>query len=83
MCTIKGELRVTGLNTTNLIAGHIEFCTGAEWRAVCSEGWDVADAMVVCRQLGFPAESEDISMVVYVHTYIESMHHNYRSHILP
>ena len=59
MCT-KGELRVTGLNTTNLIAGHMELCTGAEWRAVCSEEWDVADAMVVCRQLGFPAEGEDI-----------------------
>ena len=66
MCT-KGELRVTGLNTINLIAGHIELCTGAEWRAVCSKEWYVADAMVVCRQLGFPAEGEDISMVVYVH----------------
>ena len=83
MCT-KGELRVTGLNTINLIAGHIELCTGAEWRAVCSKEWYVADAMVVCSQLGFPAEGEDIFMVVY-YTYIEYIlpSHNYRSHILP
>ena len=54
-----GELRMTGPNTTDLIAGRIELCTGVEWRAVCHGGWDVADAMVVCRQLGFPAEGED------------------------
>ena len=25
---------------------------------MCHGGWDVADAMVACRQLGFPAEGE-------------------------
>ena len=51
---------MTGLNTTDFIAGRIELCIGVEWRAVCHGEWDVADAMVVCRQLGFPAEGEDI-----------------------
>ena len=36
--------------------GRVEVCRSGEYRAVCGddgEGWDNADAMVVCRELGF------------------------------
>ena len=44
----EGELRVTGPNTIDLIAGCIELCIGMEWRAVCHGGWDLADAIWWC-----------------------------------
>ena len=56
---------MTGTNTTDLIAGRIELCHGIEWRAVCQGQWGMADAMVVCRQLGFPAEGEGTDLHVH------------------
>lgn len=47
-----------GIQSANFMAGQIEICTGGEWRAVCHSSWDVNDAMVVCRQLGFPSEGK-------------------------
>ena len=42
-----------GINTTNLLAGHIEVCVASQWRAVCHHGWDERDARAACRQLEY------------------------------
>ena len=49
----NGDIIVRGINTTNLLAGHIEVCVASEWRAVCHHGWDGRDARAVCRQLEY------------------------------
>jgi len=50
-----GEVRIVGGGTaTN--GGRIEvyIATNSQWTTICNDGWDIRDADVVCRQLGYP-----------------------------
>ena len=44
-------LRLQGGDTDRI--GRLEICRGNLWGSVCDDFFDVADATVVCRQLGF------------------------------
>ena len=48
-----GDLRLAG-NTS--FEGRVEMCERGQWGRVCENGWDISDASVVCRQLGYTTQ---------------------------
>ena len=62
-----GQLRLAGGNIAN--EGRVEICMDNLWGTVCDDSWGSDDATVVCRQLGYPTESESNGLSKDIYSY--------------
>ena len=62
LCT-NGDIRL--VNGTNDYEGRVEVCWNWMWGTVCDDFWSPFDAVVACRQLGYPTTGEHFLLVMF------------------
>lgn len=53
-----GNISVIGRAYSNIMIGRVAICVEGVWRTVCSTNWSINSTQVVCRDLGYSAQSK-------------------------
>ena len=73
-CTVadcRGQEGVIRLyNGSSVSDGEVEYCFNSTWTPVCGDDWDVSEAAVACRQLGFVGEGMRFKNIEYICCYM-------------
>ena len=64
---MSGDIRLVGSGSSES-QGRVEICYNNQYGTVCSDSWDINDAIVACKQLGYYGKW--LSYVMYFHLYI-------------
>ena len=56
-CSPHGRVRLTGSTPGR---GTVEICLNGTWGTVCDNFWNIPDAEVVCRQLGYEGNGKSL-----------------------
>ena len=49
---VSGDIRLVGSGSSES-QGRVEMCYNNQYGTVCSDSWDINEAIVACNQLGF------------------------------
>ena len=59
-CT-DGDIRLMNGTEPSMREGRVEICYNNIYGSICDDFWDIVDASVVCRQLGFDESEGDVN----------------------
>ena len=60
-CSPHGGVRLTGSTPGR---GTVEICLNGTWGTVCDDYWNIPDAEVVCRQLGYARKGKKVLVIM-------------------
>ena len=56
----EGDIRLVG--GAVYYEGRVEICLGGVWGTVCDDNWEVQEAAVACRRLGFMDSGKNVGL---------------------